>query len=385
MDIFRETIQDEEAEEDDFLETGADVYKKVWQPLIPYIKNKSSIYIVPDSILHLLPFDALVNENENYLIESRDLKILSSSRDLVVSALPDAQGEFLILAGPDYDLQLLKTKEKNKILASRRGGIERGMRISHGLRSLSFQPLLGAEIEGKTIKDVSDSFKSLPGAKKEGQAIKTVAQNNQGPSVMYLNQDAEEEQLRVLKKSPQMIHIATHGFFLQAEERLKKRLLSLQRGGPQTVPPPGDNPLLRAGLAFAGINANAPFLGEIDTDNDGVLTAMEVLSLNLSGTKLVVLSACETGVGEIYAGEGVYGLRRAFQEAGVKSVVNSLWPVSDEGTRRLMTSFYKHLFNGVPARKALKMAQLEMINSEWSSPYYWASFVLVERRFEANM
>ena len=111
-----------------------------------------------------------------------------------------------------------------------------------------------------------------------------------------------------------------------------------------STPPPGDNPLLRAGLAFAGINSNAPFLGELDTNNDGVLTAMEVLALNLSGTQLVVLSACETGVGEIHAGEGVYGLRRSFQEAGVKSVVNSLWPVSDEGTRRLMTEFYTQMF-----------------------------------------
>jgi CHAT domain-containing protein/Tfp pilus assembly protein PilF len=384
VDIFRETIQDEETEEEDIIETGLDVYKLVWRPLLPYIKTKTSIYIVPDSILHLLPFDAIVNENDNYLIESRDLKILSSSRDLVVAALPEAQGEFLIIAGPDYDLENKKTVESKKIIAAKRGGLDRGMRISHGLRSLSFEPLLGAEVEGKTIKTVSDSFTPLAGAKKEGKNIKQTAQNREGGSVIFLNREAEETQLRSLKKSPQMIHIATHGFFLQAEERLKRRLLSMQRGGNQTTPPPGDNPLLRAGLAFAGINANAPFLGEIDTDNDGVLTALEVLSLNLSGTRLVVLSACETGVGEIYAGEGVYGLRRAFQEAGVKSVVNSLWPVSDEGTRRLMSSFYQHLFNKVPAGKALKAAQLEMLNSEWSSPYYWSSFVLVERRFSSN-
>ncbi|MBU2514604.1 tetratricopeptide repeat protein [bacterium] len=385
VDIFREVIQDEDSEEEDLLETGYDVFNKVWKPLLPYLKSKKSIYIVPDSVLHLLPFDAIVNENDNFLIESTDLKVLSSSRDLVVSTLPDAEGEFIILAGPDYDLEKASVLETKKAIASKRSGVDRGLRISHGLRSLSFEPLLGAEIEGKTIKQVSDSFEALPGAEDEGKAIDEVARKQAGTSIIYLNQDAEENQLRSIGKSPKMIHIATHGFFLQAEERLKKRLLSLQRGGVQTAPPPGDNPLLRAGLAFAGINSNAPFLGEIDTDNDGVLTALEVLSLNLSGTRLVVLSACETGVGEIYAGEGVYGLRRAFQEAGVKSVVNSLWPVSDEGTRRLMTAFYQNLFDGVPPRKALKAAQLELLNSEWSAPYYWAAFVLVERRFSANM
>jgi CHAT domain-containing protein/Flp pilus assembly protein TadD len=385
VDIFRETIQDEDSEDEDILETGYDVYTRIWGPLLPYLGDKKSLYIVPDSILHLLPFDAIVNENDNYLIESRDLKILSSSRDLVVSQLPDAEGDFIILAGPDYDLRDAKVEQTEKIIAARRGGVDRGLRISHGLRSLSFDALPGAEIEGKAIKQVSDSFTALPGAVDEGKEISEVAQQSKGSSIMYLNQDAQEGQLRGFVNSPQMIHIATHGFFLKAEERLKRRLLSMQRGGAQITPPPGDNPLLRAGLAFAGINSYAPFLGEIDTDNDGVLTAMEVLSLNLSGTKLVVLSACETGVGEIHAGEGVYGLRRAFQEAGVKSVVNSLWPVSDEGTRRLMTSFYKNMFDGVQPRRALKLAQVEMLNSEWSSPYYWSAFVLVERRFSASL
>ena len=103
-----------------------------------------------------------------------------------------------------------------------------------------------------------------------------------------------------MHNAPEILHIATHGFFLEADDNLRKRLLKLQRGADSHIPPPGDNPLLRAGLAFAGINTNAQFLGDIDTKNDGVLTALEVLDLNLSGTKLVVLSACETGLGEIH-------------------------------------------------------------------------------------
>ena len=385
VSIFRETIQDEESEEDDILDTGADIYNLVWAPLRNLLGDKKSIYIVPDSVLHLLPFDAMVDENGNYLIQSRDIKVLSSSRDLVVAALPDAQGQFMILAGPDYDLEDATTKEKKVAISGRRSATGNGMRIaSTGLRSLSFDPLLGAELEGETIKKVSDAFEKLPGAEDEGKVIQKVAKGGKINSVIYLKAEAEEQQLRTLKSAPKMLHIATHGFFLKAEERLKKRLLSLNRGGTLSPPPPGDNPLLRAGLAFAGINTNAPFLGEIDTNNDGVLTALEVLGLPLSGTQLVVLSACETGVGEIHAGEGVYGLRRAFQEAGAKSVVNSLWPVSDEATRKLMTEFYDRMFKGVPTRQALKQAQLALLNSEWNNPYYWAAFVLVERRFSAS-
>jgi len=181
-----------------------------------------------------------------------------------------------------------------------------------------------------------------------------------------------------LQKSPQVLHIATHGFFLQPDQNLRRRLLSLQRGAELKLPPPGDNPLLRAGLAFAGINQKAPLLGEIDPQNDGVLTALEVLDLRLSGTQLVVLSACETGLGEIHEGEGVYGLRRAFQEAGVAEVVNSLWEVSDAGTQALMTAFYERLMEGQPARQALRDAQLELKASElWSSPFVWSAFMMV--------
>jgi CHAT domain-containing protein len=155
-------------------------------------------------------------------------------------------------------------------------------------------------------------------------------------------------------------------------------LLKLQRGTDLHVPPPGDNPLLRAGLAFAGINTNAQFLGDIDTVNDGVLTALEVLGLNLTGTRLVVLSACETGLGEIHEGEGVYGLRRSFQEAGVAEVVSSLWEVSDAGTQALMTSFYNRMLSGEQARDALRATQLEMIDSpEWGYPYVWSAFMIV--------
>jgi CHAT domain-containing protein len=227
-----------------------------------------------------------------------------------------------------------------------------------GLRGLSFAPLPGAEEEGRIIVD-------------QVASSNTVSENFFGAS-------AQEMVLGALEKPPEILHIATHGFFLEADETLRKRILKAQRSAELHVPPPGDNPLLRAGLAFAGINTNAQFLGDIDTTNDGVLTALEVLDLNLSGTKLVVLSACETGLGEIHEGEGVYGLRRSFQEAGVAEVVSSLWEVSDAGTQALMTEFYDKLLSGVPAREALREVQLDLIDSpEWGYPYIWSAFMIV--------
>ena len=243
---------------------------------------------------------------------------------------------------------------------SRAAAIQNGLRaLSVGMRGLKFSPLPGAEEEGRII-----TAEATRGGKK-----------NQ----IFLKRDAQEIVLKQLDQPPEILHIATHGFFLEAVDGLRKRLLSLQRGSRLKIPPPGDNPLLRAGLAFAGINSNAEVLGEIDTDNDGILTALEVLGLNLTGTKLAVLSACETGLGEIHEGEGVYGLRRAFQEAGVASVVASLWEVSDAGTQALMALFYKKITEeGKPPQQALRETQVEMVDSdEWNSPYIWSAFMIV--------
>jgi CHAT domain-containing protein/Flp pilus assembly protein TadD len=360
VNVYREVIQDEDAEDDEVMDYGNQLYDKLWKPILPFVRGRETVYLIPDGILHLLPFDAIVDDNQDYLIQKYNLNILSSARDIVVPPLPAATGQFAIFAGPDYDIEN-KKEEIKKVSGKKGANIDRGMRISsHGLRSLSFEPLDGAEIEGETIAKITTDRKQK--------------------SLMLTQKQADEKALRSFTQPPKMLHIATHGFFLKAEERLKRRLLSAQRGGRQTTPPPGDNPLLRAGLAFAGINSNAPFLGDIDTDNDGVLTAMEVIGLKLSGTQLVVLSACETGVGEIHAGEGVYGLRRSFQEAGVHSIINSLWPVSDEGTRLLMTEFYNELYKGLSPRDALRNAQKFMLDSEWNHPYYWAAFVVVAKK-----
>ncbi|MDX2470585.1 MAG: CHAT domain-containing protein [SAR324 cluster bacterium] len=359
---FRDSIMDDSIEPDELEEAGNDVYRLVWEPVYKKFGKLNRIYMIPDGIFNILPIDAIPDlAKGGYLLENYHIKILSSARDLVIPPPIKSKGEFVILAGPDYDTDYVPPTIKKAATSRSRSAVKDGIKLSpQGLRALAFDPLEGAKVEGQTIL--------------------TVAQDKQARTDFTTGPKAEEQRLRDWKTPPRILHIATHGFFLKEEEKLKNRLLSISRGGAVKPPPPGDNPLLRAGLAFAGINSNAPLLGEIDSDNDGVLTAMEVLSLNLYGTEMVVLSACETGLGEIHAGEGVYGLRRAFQEAGVSNVVNSLWEVSDDATRDLMTGFYNRLLAGMDARDAMREAQLELLRSEsWNHPYFWSAFQMVGR------
>ncbi len=359
---YRKDIQDEEIDFDELLESGQSSYDLIWKPIAKTVGDAPVAYVIPDGILNIMPFAALVEGDGKYLIEGLDLHIFTSSRNLLPSRLKAAKGGYMINAGPDYETDAVTGKEKLESVRgkSRSAGLSEGLRgMSSGMRGLRFDP--------------------LPGAEREGQLIQKTVDGEGKDSVIYSKGAAQEEVLRQLKQPPEVLHIATHGFFLKADDTLRKRLLKLQRGGDIQIPPPGDNPLLRAGLAFAGINANAPVLGEIDTDNDGVLTALEVLDLNLAGTQLAILSACETGLGEIHEGEGVYGLRRAFQEAGVASVVSSLWEVSDAGTQALMSALYSRLMKGQPPHLALREAQLEMLhNGKWSAPYIWSAFFMVD-------
>ena len=357
---YRKDIQDEDMELDEMLDSGQSTYNAVWKPLAGAIGNKTKVYVIPDGMLNILPFSALVEGNGKYLIERLDLHIYTTSRNLLPSKLPPAKGGYMINAGPDYNIEDGTPKEVREKARSRSASVRDDMRgMASGMRGLRFDP--------------------LPGAEREGQLIRQEIEGEGKPTLMYAKAEAQEKVLHEMTEAPEILHIATHGFFLKADDTLRKRLLMLQRGGDLQLPPPGDNPLLRSGLAFAGINANAPVLGEIDTDNDGVLTALEVLSLNLTGTRLAILSACETGLGEIHEGEGVYGLRRAFQEAGAGSVVSSLWEVSDAGTQTLMASLYGRLLKGEDPHQALRDAQLEMLrNGKWSSPYIWSAFFMVD-------
>ncbi|MFN2511242.1 MAG: tetratricopeptide repeat protein [Pyrinomonadaceae bacterium] len=323
----------------DFKQVGQALYGKVMRPLLPLVGNTQRLFISPDGDLNLIPFGALVDEQDRYLVENYSITYLTSGRDLLrLQIHPVSKQGPVVFANPLFELG-----ETNRGIADASG---RGRR-SADLREAKFSPLPGTAGEAKALADLLSDAKIFTGTQATEAALKRVS-------------------------GPRILHVATHGFFLpdipqasspQANAE-SARGLGIASSGPSsgsmtpTQTRRDENPLLRSGLALAGVNQRQSGAGE-----DGVLTALEATGLDLWGTKLVVLSACETGLGEIKNGEGVYGLRRALVLAGSESQVMSLWQVSDAATRDLMAAYYQRLQAGEGRTEALRQVQLEMIKS----------------------
>ncbi len=325
--------------------TSQALYKKLWQPLTNALGNKKQIYLIPDGALHLLPFKALQNEHGEDLGQQVALTRLGSARDIVFPQQAVKTNASTIMANPVYSAQVDSKKPKNRTIS-------------------------------QTLRDLS--FGSLPGTKTESDSIQKTMQQLQQPVNVYTETQASEITIKK-EKSPRILHIATHGFFLEKldipEDKNLTRGIQFNDRGKMAIAYV-ENTLARSGLAFTYANQGIKGTKQAD-GSDGILTALEVIDLNLEGTELVTLSACETGVGEISVGEGVYSLNRAFQEAGAKAVLSTLWKISDEGTNLFMQKFYQQFLNNKSAQQALHETQEAFKNSEeWKDPFYWAAFVM---------
>jgi CHAT domain-containing protein len=315
----------------------------------------------------LIPFAALVNEENRYLLENYTFTYLSSGRDLLRMQQETAsRQEPVLIANPDFNLiEEQPTSLSTATMHSRSSQVT--TQSSESLRSIDFSSLA--------------SFTPLPGTQQEAEAIAPLL-----PNLTHLEgSQATEERLKQVQ-GPNILHIATHGFFLQDQEcfavpnargGLGNATVTIEFTGNSTpcIPTPRtmENPLLRSGLVLAGANGRSQ---RQDDSEDGILTAQEVTQLDLYGTQLVVLSACETGLGNVVNGEGVYGLRRAFELAGAESQLMSLWKVDDTGTSQLMSLYYQRLMAGEGRSAALRDVQLELLHTgAYSHPYYWASFI----------
>jgi CHAT domain-containing protein len=313
-----------------FQQAARNLDAKLMQPLRPLLKDKTQLLISPDGQLNLVPFAALIDPQEKYALENYTLSYLSSGRDLLRLQTQPSTRRDVLLANPQFG--------NSRALRDTRRGSPSSTR---GIGNLEFSPLPGTDAEVKAIAPL------LPNA------------------LILSDAQASEAQIKQVQ-SPRILHIATHGFFLNDEASTPSTL----SGSPN---PSSENPLLRSGLALAGFNQRQ----QQSNGDDGVLTALEASSLDLWGTQLVVLSACETGVGEVSNGEGVYGLRRAFVMAGAASQLFSLWQVDDLGTKDLMVKYYQQLLAGKGRSEALRQTQLEMLNDpRYRHPYYWAVFNL---------
>jgi len=333
-------------------QSGRTLDALIMQPVRELLaENTDHLLLSPDSQLNLIPFAALVDERDRYLVEAYQLTYLTSGRDLLrlQHSIPSSQVP-VFFANPDYERPGQPPEEVR--LATSKPGQEN--RRSAELANLQFD--------------------SLPGTAEEADAIALLL-----PEAIVLTQSQATENALKQVQSPRLLHIATHGFFLKD---VQPPTSSVTLPSLQVVPTPSDsnvpetssngnvNPLLRSGLALAGFNPRQ------SSGEDGVVTAFEAAGLNLLGTQLVVLSACETGLGDVVNGEGVYGLRRAFVIAGAESQMISLWKVSDSGTKDLMSAYYQKLLTGEGRSEALQKTQLELLQtSEYRHPYYWAAFI----------
>jgi CHAT domain-containing protein len=301
IDALRAALRD--PARGDLRASAREVDERVFQPLRGAIGDASRLLVSPDGALNLVPFEALVDEHGRYAIERYAISYLTSGRDLLrMQARRASRGLPVVFADPAFG--------------------EPGQASAR-----YFAPLAVTAEEARAISDLFPDAVTFTGTHATKAALQHVV-------------------------APRILHIASHGFFLEETE-----------GQPQ-------NPLLRSGIALAGANLAR------DSQDDGILTALEAAQLNLWGTRLVTLSACNTGVGEVRNGEGVYGLRRAFVLAGAESVVMSLWPVSDAITREIMVAYYRGLRAGLGRGDALRNAKLAMLKVAGEQhPFYWASFI----------
>ncbi len=326
--------------------------ERIMQPLRPLIGDATRLLLSPDGELNLVPFQALVDEHGRYALESYSISYLTTGRDLLgMHVARESKSGPLVVADPFFgEAGVSQVAEgdaaKRRLRRSRTA--RRSITAGNDLSTVYFAPLGGTALEARTIKSLFPEAQVLTGKQATKAALRGV-------------------------EAPRLLHIATHGFFLlDAANSAMAASPKPETNGTRAISASVkiENPLLRSGLALAGANLSK------SGDHDGILTALEASSLNLWGTKLVTLSACDTGVGEVKNGEGVYGLRRAFFLAGTESLVMSLWPVSDYVTRELMNEYYAGLKEGLGRGEALRQSQLAMLKRKGlQHPFYWASFI----------
>jgi CHAT domain-containing protein len=320
-------------------------YTTYWQPLMDELSSIEKAYLSSDGVFHTISFNALWNsQTSKYLYEEIDIELLNNTKDLLGVSSSDHESKGAVLIGfPTYETQ--KTGGKKS----------RNKQLSKELLSDTTSRFMRSD--GKITP--------LPGTKREIQKIDSLLRGDLEEVDLLTDIYATEQAVKHIK-SPRILHIATHGFFLK-DEQMQSSKSSFGLASEIYF----QNPLMRSGLLLA--NAESA----LNQGGDGILTAYEVQNLNLEKTEIVVLSACETGIGDIRNGEGVYGLHRALQAAGASATLMSLWKVSDVATQKLMTHFYQFwIKENLSKQQAFKQAQIAL-RAEYPAPYYWASFVMI--------
>ena len=372
-----------------FHSIGTALRRRIWDPVAAHLPGVRRVFVVPDGALNLIPLAALPTTPGHFLLEDGPvLHYLSAERDLVVlDPVPSNAGGLLMVGGASFadgsSFARLATKPIANVAAA----------------PIPVAPFRGTA--SQCISFQSMHFAVLPGTRAEAEAVAGLWRrleqdvDSTAQSVdLLLGNDATESAVKSMSAGRRVLHIATHGFFLGDEcapaadgtrsvgglatvAAASSKPTSRSNTAPRRTVAP-ENPMLLSGLALAGANRRTAAGPDED---DGILTAEEVSSLDLEGVEWAVLSACNTGLGTVAAGEGVLGLRRAFQAAGVRTVIMSLWSVEDRATRQWMEALYsarfgRHFDTADSVREAsLNFIRERRARGQSTHPFYWAGFV----------
>jgi len=316
------------------------LYNLVWKPLEQHLEGVQHIYFSPDGLLHRVAFSALPVNDSISLLQQYRFTQLFSTRNAGISSSAMKPKSILLAGGINFN----EADKKRGVAAA--------------------DPL--AFVYKNRSADMAE-FKFLPGTLEEVTNLSTLSAQYGVATTTLSGTAATETYFRTLPgKVPTVIHISTHGFSLADEPETQKMKNSFSAAS---------DPLVRCGLVMAGGNV-AWKNKEAGNANDGILTGKEISTINMRGCELAVLSACETGLGNIRGTEGVFGLQRALKTAGVQSVIVSLWPVPDKETVEFMQSFYTNWFSTGNKEAAFRYAQLQMQRKY--NPAAWAAFVLIQ-------
>ena len=367
------------AGEASYRKVAEELRRTVWDPVARHLGAAKHVFVVPDAALNLVTLAALPVGETRYLVEEIPaLHYLTAERDLLPPDNVNSHGGLLALSNPDFDDRQLFAalgSPRSRAAVAAEGRTAAGFRGSRSacgsFQSMHFQRLPASAQETDQIvrlwEERAKDASSLHLASDSTESVQSFT----GPA-------ANETMFKRSASGHRVVHLATHGFFLggdcgsAAESPAADHPSSASRAATR------ENPLLLSGLVLAGANHRES--AGLDED-DGILTAEEIATLDLRGTEWAVLSACDTGTGEIRAGEGVFGLRRAFQLAGARTVIMSLWPVEDETTRQWMTAMYRLRFTeGQSTVQSVNDASLELlrqrrVRGESTHPFYWAGFI----------
>ena len=320
------------------------LYNMLWKPLEKYFPENPRIYFAPSGMLHQIAVEYAPISKEQTISDKYEIYRVSSTRFLAMDYMPKPMTNSVLYGGVYYDSDTTTMKQESDRYSTR-----------SATSYTSFADFNRNEVRG--------SLNYLPGTKTEVEnIIGTLKKKKKVKTTLYEGSQANEESFKALSGSDiSVLHIATHGFFLPTDEKLS-----------------GDQSLIQSGLLLSGANyawQNKPLPEGVE---DGILTAKEISFMDLRKTDLVVLSACQTALGEI-TGEGVFGLQRGFKKAGARTIIMSLWPVDDNATLLMMTEFYTNLTKGMSKRKAFLTAQNKVKTTVgFENPRYWAAFIMLD-------